>query len=171
MNVQSKNREIMKQATANLFFDTTRDDNRIRLNVIFERKLKLFSTGLKASKVEWERLKKNAEKDSPDGKIKDDNFLDVWHKLWSRETDPVGIVPIARNIARQLGPNFTFDLFRDLFENYGNNEAPPELIESDDVINMLDLKADHRIPWQTDHLMNGFCFGSRGSEKICQNLE
>ena len=52
MNVQSKNREIMKQATANLFFDTTRDDNRIRLNVIFERKLKLFSTGLKASKVE-----------------------------------------------------------------------------------------------------------------------
>jgi len=83
----------------------------------------------------------------------------------------VGIVPIARNIARQLGPNFTFDLFRDLFENYGNNEAPPELIESDDVINMLDLKADHRIPWQTDHLMNGFCFGSRGSEKICQNLE
>jgi len=57
MNVQSKNREIMKQATANLFFDTTRDDNRIRLNVIFERKLKLFSTGLKASKVEWGAVK------------------------------------------------------------------------------------------------------------------
>jgi len=62
----------------------------------------LFSTGIKVSKAEWERLKKNAEKDSPDGKIKDDNFLDVWHKLWSRETDSVGIVPFARNITRKL---------------------------------------------------------------------
>jgi len=131
----------MKQATVNLFFDTRRDDNKIKLNVIFERKQKLFSTGIKVSKGEWERLKKNAEKESPDGKIKDDNFLDVWHKLWSRETDPVGIVPFARNIARQLGPNFTFDLFRESFENYGEVEAPPIRIESDDVISMLDLKA------------------------------
>ena len=131
----------MKQATVNLFFDTRRDDNKIKLNVIFERKQKLFSTGIKVSKAEWERLKKNVEKESPDGKIKDDNFLDVWHKLWSRDTDPVGIVPFARNIARQLGSNFTFDLFRDLFENYGKTEAPPERIESHYVISMLDLKA------------------------------
>jgi len=131
----------MKQATVNLFFDTRRDDNKIKLNVIFERKQKLFSTGIKVSKAEWERLKKNAEKESPDGKIKDDNFLDVWHKLWSRETDPMGIVPFARNITRQLGPNFTFDLFRESFENYGKVKAPPIRIESDDVISILDLKA------------------------------
>ncbi|TDE13186.1 hypothetical protein E0F88_19215 [Dyadobacter psychrotolerans] len=137
----NQNCSIMKQATVNLFFDTRRDDNKIKLNVMFERKQKLFSTGIKVSKAEWERLKKNAEKESPDGKIKDDNFLDVWHKLWSRETAPLGIVPFARNITKQLGPNFTFDLFRESFENYGKVEAPPERIESDDVISMLDLKA------------------------------
>jgi len=53
----------------------------------------------------------------------------------------VGIVPFACNIARQLCPNFTFDLFRELFENYGKLEAPPIRIEADDVVSMLDLKA------------------------------
>ena len=127
---------IMKQATVNLFHDKRRGDNTVKLLVTFERKQKLFSTGHKVDSAIWDRLKKNADKDSPDGKIKDEDFLELWVKLWNRperyrQSEPVGVVPYARGIASKLGPNFTFEAFREAFERHGKEEALSNTDEND----------------------------------------
>lgn len=132
----------MRQATITLFHDKRRGDNTVKLLVTFERKQKLYSTGAKVDAFTWDRLKKNADKECPDGKIKDEEFLELWVKLWNRpdryrESQPIGIVPFARSIANKLGPNFTFDAFRDAFDRHGKEEPSNDTDENNVLASLL----------------------------------
>lgn len=134
----------MKTATVTLFFDQRRGHNSIKLLVTFERKQKLYATGFTTDPETWERLKKQAGKDKPDGKIKDEEFIKLWKELWN---DPdkfdknkrLGIVLLARQIANQLGTNFDFDAFKDAFDNWGKDKPADD---TDNVFAALKAKAD-----------------------------
>ncbi|HEV7348206.1 tyrosine-type recombinase/integrase [Telluribacter sp.] len=134
----------MKTATVTLFHDKRRGDNSIKLYLTFERKQRLYATGFKIESDTWERLKNNAERDKPDGKIKDEEFLSLWSALWNRpdkydDRKPLGVVHVARNIAAQLGANFTFDRFKELLDSYGKEE---QATDASDLIAALNFKAE-----------------------------
>lgn len=139
--------QAMEQATVNLFFDTRRDNNTVKLCVTFKRVQRYFTTGFKVDSVTWERLKKNADKTAPDGKIKDEDFIELWTKLWNcpdkyRDREPEGYVIFARGITKQLGPNFTFDMFKESFEKYGKVDLNPTHTDPNNVIKRLFQKAE-----------------------------
>ncbi|WP_247237754.1 site-specific integrase [Telluribacter sp. SYSU D00476] len=133
----------MKTATVTLFHDKRRGDNSIKLYLTFERKQRLYSTGFKADLSTWKRLKDNEERERPDGKIKDEEFLHLWAALWNRpdkydKSKALGLVHIARDIASQLGPNFTHEKFKELLDNYGK----VKVADANDLIAALRTKGE-----------------------------
>jgi integrase len=137
----------MEQATVNLFFDKRRGHNTVKLCVTFKRTQRYYSTGFKVDEVTWERLKKNADKSAPDGKIKDEDFLELWTKLWNdpekyRQNEHEGYVNFARGITKRLGANFDFDQFKEAFDKYGKVETIPVYIDPNNVIKRLSEKAE-----------------------------
>lgn len=137
----------MEQATVNLFFDTRREHNTVKLCVTFKRVQRYFTTGYKIDAVTWERLKKNADKSAPDGKIKDEDFLKLWTALWNdpdkySPNENLGYVLFAREIAKRLGPDFDFDQFLEAFKKYGKKEVVPVPVDPNNVIKRLKEKAD-----------------------------
>ncbi|MCE6988156.1 site-specific integrase [Dyadobacter sp. CY323] len=136
----------MQQATVNLYFDKRRDNNTIKLCVTFKRTQRYFTTGCKVDPSTWERLKKNVDKAAPDGKIKDEDFLELWTKLWNdpakfREGVAEGYVIYARRITKRLGANFDFDVFREAFEKFGKVEVHPAHTDPNNVMKKLQEKA------------------------------
>lgn len=134
----------MKTATVNIFYDTRRGHNSLKLLLTFDRKQRIYATGIRVEPIIYERLKNNADRDRPDGKIKDEAFLHLWAKLWNQpdryDTNKrLGIVHIARKIANILGPNFTFEEFKILFDSYGKNK---ETTAADNVLSALEAKAE-----------------------------
>jgi integrase len=135
----------MKTATVKLYLDTRRGHDSIKLLVIFDRKSRMYATGFnKVDKITWERLESNADREKPDGKIKDEELLNLWDALWNqpekhKKEKPLGLVHVARSKANALGPNFTFERFKDLLDNHGKEaEASP----ADDVLVALEAKAE-----------------------------
>ena len=117
----------MKTATITLYHDKRRGDNTLKLYATFERKQRLYTTGHKVDAKTFERLKANAFKDKPDGKIKDSEFTELWYNLFSRDTSKPGQAVFAQDIATKLGPNFTFDTFKEAFDRFGKEpEKAPE---------------------------------------------
>lgn len=129
----------MKQATVALFYDQRKGVNTVKLLVGFERKQRMYSTGFKVDTKTYDRLSTNAFRQSPDGKIKDPDFIQLWKALFAPENDKPGLAVFAQSIAARLGPNFTFEQFKDLLDTYGK---VPEPIPNDltDLINALNTK-------------------------------
>lgn len=153
----------MKAATVTLFFDKRRGHNSIKFLVTFERKQKLYATGFTTDPDTWERMKKQAGKDKPDGKIKDEEFIQLWASLWN---DPdkfdkkqrLGIVLVARQIANQLGANFDFDTFKDLYDNWGI--AKKVEAEKTDLLSTLSVKSETLL--KNGQVSHGTNFGALG---------
>jgi integrase len=134
----------MKTATVTLFFDQRRGHNSIKFLITFERKQRLYATGYTTDPETWERLKREAGKDKPNGSIKDEKFIQLWAKFWNDpdkfdKEEPLGKLLIARKIANQLGVNFDFDAFKDAFDNWGKDKPADD---TDDVFAALKVKAD-----------------------------
>lgn len=132
----------MKSATVSLFYDKRRGHNSIKLLLTFERKQRMYATGFKVENDTWERLKNNADREKPDGKIKDEDFLNLWTELWNQPSryngrKPMGLVHIARGIVSGMGPNFTFEKFKEALDNYGKEEPA----NTSDLIGLIQAKA------------------------------
>lgn len=118
----------MKTATITLYHDKRRNDNTVKLYATFERKQRLYTTGKKVNDDTFGKLKDNAFKNKPDGKYKKEcpDFSELWIFLFSRDKEKPGFAVYAQTITEQLGPNFTFDRFKDLLDKYGKEpEAAP----------------------------------------------
>lgn len=154
---------LMKTATVTLFFDQRRGHNSIKFLVTFERKQKLYTTGFTTDPETWERLKKQAGKDKPDGKIKDEEFIQLWASLWN---DPdkfdkkqrLGLVLVARQIVNQLGVNFDFDTFKDLYDNWGKDKKAEA--EKTDLLKALSTKSETLL--KNGQVSHGTNFGALG---------
>lgn len=153
----------MKTATVTLFFDQRRGHNSIKLLVTFERKQRLYATGFHTDPETWERLKKNADADKPNGSIKDEAFLKLWVSLWNepskyKKEEDLGIVRIARQVINDLGVNFDFDTFKDLYDNWGKEKK----IEADKVnlLKALDDKSANLL--SNGQISHGTIFGALG---------
>ena len=125
----------MKKATVKLFHDTRDDSNRIKLSVVFKRKPRLYTTGIKVDAKTFDRIKKNEFNADLDGKIKDENTINVWRQLFSRDKERPGFAVYAQTIIDELGHNFTFESFKQRLDNYGKAK---EVATPDDT-NPLDL--------------------------------
>ncbi len=126
----------MKQATVSIFHDKRNGANTVKLLVGHKRQQRLYTTGHKVDAKTFERLKANAFKQSPDGKIKDFLFIELWYSLFSREANKPGLAIFAQGIAAELGPNFDFDTFKERFDCYGKKpDKAPE--DQTDVIAAL----------------------------------
>lgn len=148
----------MKQATITLYHDTRRGDT-LKLCATFERKQRYYTTGFKADKDTFVKLKANAFKNKPDGKNKNDDFLQLWHSLFSRDKENPGFAVYAQTITEQLGPNFTFDRFKDLLDKYGKEpEAAPA--DTTDLLNALSQKGAAMIA--EGRIGNGANYGLAG---------
>lgn len=129
----------MKQGTVSLFHDKRKGVNTVKLLVGFERSQRLYTTGEKVDKETFKRIQDNAFKNTPDGKIKDPEFLQLWHYLFSRDKEKPGFAVFAQSITEQLGPNFTFDRFKELLDKHGKEpEAAPA--DATDLLNALSQK-------------------------------
>ena len=131
----------MQKVTVALVFDQKKvqDANLgiVKVRVTYQREKRFFTTGIKVSCADWQRL--DRMKWELDNRIKDDSFISLHRSLYgyrdSRNGRVEGWLDKARNVVDQLGPNFTFDTFKDKFANYGKDEA--DHAKRDDVIQAL----------------------------------
>lgn len=139
----------MKQATVTLYYDQRKGVNTVKLLIGFERKQRQYTTGHKVDAKTWERLKANAFKVAPDGKIKDPDFISLWNTLFTTDESEPGYAVFAQRITTRLGANFTFDRFKELLDTHGKEpEAAPA--DTTDLLQALtaketSLKAEDRI--------------------------
>lgn len=141
----------MKTATVHLFFDQRRGHNSIKLLVIFDGRQKIYTTKTYTDPETWKRLEKNKDVVKLSKNINDKLFIDLWAKFWNDPdpknhekesellTKPLGLVRIARQIVNQLGVNFDFDTFKDLYDNWGKEKTADD---RDNVFEALKAKAD-----------------------------
>lgn len=149
----------MKQATVSLYYDQRKGVNTVKLLVGFERKQRQYTTGFKVDAKTWERLSANAFKQNPDGKIKDPDFINLWESLFAGDKKKPGYAVFAQSIAAQLGPNFTFERFKDLLDNYGK-EPEPIAADATDLLNALSMKEASMVA--EGRISNGANYGLAG---------
>ncbi|GAB2582242.1 tyrosine-type recombinase/integrase [Spirosoma areae] len=131
----------MQKVTIALVFDQKKvqDVNLgiIKIRVTHQREKRFFTTGIKVTRSDWQRL--DRMKSDLDNRIKDDNFINLHRSLYGFKDSLNGYIEgwlgKARNVVEQLGPNFTFDTFKDKFANYGKEEL--HHADRDDVIQSL----------------------------------
>ena len=109
----------------------------VKIRVTFQREKRFFTTGIKVSCTDWQRL--DRMKSELDNRIKDEVFIQLHRSLYgyrpSNKVRVEGWIDKARTVIEQLGPNFTFDAFKDGFANYGKEE--PQKAAQNDVIQAL----------------------------------
>ncbi|AYQ35804.1 site-specific integrase [Runella sp. SP2] len=124
-------------ATVNLYFDTratSANEGFIKIVITHNRVKRLYTTGIKTDAKQWEWLPKKGEK--RDNRVKDETLLKLYADIYSQ---PNGFYRRAESIVEALGVNFSFDAFKDAFENWGK-EKPAE--DTDDVFAALKAKAE-----------------------------
>ena len=159
----------MKEATINLFHDRRTGADTLKLCVTFDRKQRYYSTGYKVDEKTFGRIKDNAFKPKPDGKIKDEDFLALWNALFVKNKKKPGVAVYAQSIVEQLGPNFTFDSFKDLLDNHGKDpEAAPA--DATGLLNALSRKEARLIA--EDRISTGAVYGLVGKslKRFVQSL-
>ncbi len=162
----------MKQATVNLYRDNRKGVDSLKLCITFERKRKYYSTSseikqrlhtkdFKVDEDTFGKLKANAFKNKPDGEYKktNPNFLQLWHLLFSRDDKMLGYAVFAQSITEQLGPNFTFDRFKELLDSHGKEPDAPAA-DVTDLLNALSLKEADMVA--QGRIGNGASYGLAG---------
>lgn len=136
----------MTKATVSLFLDTrsAKDEKTgtVKLLITHKRVQRLYTTGIKVGLSDWTKLRKS--KGMIDGRIKDEELIQIHKKLYDRfksssGIEEVGFVKRAQTIIDQLGNAFTFDIFRETLEKYDQHSKPIQ--ERDNVIHALVNKA------------------------------
>lgn len=150
----------MKAATVNLFHSKFRGDNTVKIALTFDRSQRRYSTGLtKIDEEMFDRLKKNAFKNKPDGKIKDPDFLHFWKLLFDTDSKNPGVAVYAQRITEQLGPNFTFDYFKELLDSHGKES---EVVPTDVTDLLFALSNKEAAMVAQGRIGNGASYGLAG---------
>ena len=149
----------MNQATVNLFHDRRSGADTLKLCITFDRKQRYYTTGFKVDEKTFGRLKENAFKNKPDGKIKDSEFLNLWKVQFSQDKKKPGYAVYAQSITEQLGPNFTFDRFKELLDTHGKDPEAPAA-DVTDLLNALSQKEAAMVA--EGRIGNGASYGLAG---------
>lgn len=149
----------MNQATVNLFHDRRSGADTLKLCITFDRKQRYYTTGFKVDEKTFGRLKENAFKNKPDGKIKDSEFLNLWKVQFSQDKKKPGYAVYAQSITEQLGPNFTFDRFKELLDSHGKEPDAPAA-DVTDLLNALSQKEAAMVA--EGRIGNGASYGLSG---------
>jgi integrase len=112
-------------ATVNIYLDNRRTfegKGIIKLLVTHNRVPRLVSTNLKCTQEDYDKLKGSGAK--LDSRIKNQDIINIHNLLYSPKNEKKliysdGFVLRAENIINELGKNFDFDRFKQLFDNYG----------------------------------------------------
>jgi integrase len=113
-------------ATVNHFLDTRNsiDGNGIiKLRITHNRVQRDYSTKIKISPDDYVKVKNH----EANGRSKNVEILGFYSLLFALKNEKKGIysegfIVRAKNIINQLGDNFSFDKFKELFDNYGIEE-------------------------------------------------
>ncbi|MES2521008.1 MAG: tyrosine-type recombinase/integrase [Bacteroidota bacterium] len=127
-------------ATAKKFLDTRKsvDENGIiKLRITHNRIQKDYSTKIKISPDDYEKIKSS----EIDNRIKNKDLINFHNLLFAKKDNNRnikidGFVLRANKIIEELGVNFNFDTFKDLWDNY---DIKKEIVKHD-VISFLDNK-------------------------------
>lgn len=130
-------------ATVNFFLDTRKTDEGfgiIKLRITHNRKQNDYSTKIKISVSLFNKLKKQGE--IIDGRIKDVELINIHNLLFAKKDNTHiyedGFILRARTIIQKLGNNFSFDVFKIEFDNYGKLNI--SVHEKTDIIKVLSDK-------------------------------
>ena len=152
----------MGYATVNLFLDKRTASNEIgvvKIVITFNRIQRMYTTGVKLLRNDFERLQVN--KGVISGRIKDQEFIQLHRQFYGEIKQADGFISEGYykrciSIINTLGHHFTFDKFKDALDNYGK----PVLynnIPNDDVIKALNDKKDAM--YANGRIGNGSNFG------------
>ena len=116
-------------ATVSLFFDKRRNKEgkgTVKVIISHERKQRLYSTRIQIEDEIWHKLQKNITANGLSSRIREEAFIELYNKLYQsyeefgKET--LGFVNRSKELIELIGPNFSFDKFKYLFDNYGRSE-------------------------------------------------
>jgi Arm DNA-binding domain len=146
-------------ATVKHFLDTRKsiDENGIiKLRITHNRVQKDYSTKIKISPDDYDKIKKHEE----NGRSKNLEIIGFHNLLYALKNEKKmiysdGFIVRAKNVINQLGDNFNFDKFKELFDNYGIEVKANKT----DVISFLenkcnDLKAKGQISLTLGQLLS-----------------
>jgi len=145
-----------KMATVNLYFDnraTAENEGVIKIVITHNREKRRYTTGIKISDDQWEKLPKKGEK--LDGKIKDPNRIKLYNDIYGM---PNGFYRRAESIIEKLGANFDFDTFKDFYDNWGIEKKVEA--EKTDVLSTLSAKSETLL--KNGQVSHGTNFGALG---------
>ncbi|WP_128548071.1 site-specific integrase [Larkinella soli] len=137
----------MTLATVSLFLDRRASGEGtgvIKWSVCYQRKQRLFTTGLKVSLEEWEFLQQY--KGGLKGHVKNEERRHLWQKVYGDQyQEPFtgqrhdGYLKRAQVVLAQLGNAFSFEAFAQAITQYGKLKETPE--EKTDVLAALWAKS------------------------------
>jgi integrase len=121
----------------------------IKIVVTCDRIQRLYSTRIKISIIDWEKLKSGTNKDGLSGRIKDAKLIGIYEKLYGNpktsNSKEEGFFTRANRICLQLNQEFTFEKFKILFDGIEINNFLKSLKDSlieqyEQKINQLTLE-------------------------------
>lgn len=152
-------------ATVNIYLDSRKSTDGkgiIKILVSHDRTPRLYTTKIAILKTDYDKIKGYGTE--LDKRVKDLDLINFHNLLYAERDDTKifvdGFVLRAKKIIKQLGVNFNFDTFKDLFDNYG---IEVKAIKTD-VISFLETKCnDLKTKGQISH---GIMFGLVGKSLI-----
>lgn len=152
-------------ATVNIYLDSRKSTDGkgiIKILVSHDRTPRLYTTKIAILKSDYDKIKGYGNE--LDKRVKDLDLINFHHLLYAEKDDKKifvdGFVLRAKKIIKQLGVNFEFDTFKELFDNYG---IEVKAIKTD-VISFLETKCnDLKAKGQISH---GIMFGLVGKSLV-----
>ena len=144
-------------ATANIYLDTRKSVEGmgiIKILISHNRTPRLYSTNIKCTQDDYDKLKRYGSK--LDSRVKDIDLINLHNLLYAPKNEKKfiysdGYVLQAETIINQLGANFDFDKFKVMFDSYGKNA----IIIKVDVLSCLYAKYEElRTNGQLSHGRN-----------------
>lgn len=110
-------------ATVNLFLDTRRNNDGfglIKINVTHNRVQRLYTTGIKIDRQNFEKFTNSIGPSGLSGKVKNEAFIDLYNRLFGSylegEIVQIGFVRKANEIIETLGKDFSFEGFKQILD-------------------------------------------------------
>jgi integrase len=130
--------------TFHVVFDTKKTVDKtvgiIKIRVIYRRKSREYSTGIRLNIEKWPTLKRIGN--TLDNRIKDEELIKLHHTLYGytkRSGERVdGLVDQYMEVANQLLPNFSFAALKYRIETYGQSQVSDKEV---DVLKSLEKKS------------------------------
>ncbi|GAB3334192.1 site-specific integrase [Larkinella ripae] len=154
---------MANRATVNLFLDNRSSQDKgkgtVKWSVCYQRKQRLYTTGVKVNSEEWEFLQKN--RGGLKGHTKDEARRQLWIQLYGDQyidrdgKKYVSFLKRAQNVVDHLGDAFTFDAFKDAIENYGKTDQQTK--DRNDVLLALLEKKEQMVA--QERIGNGSNYG------------